>query len=186
MASPSSSVLPPRMHHCHWDWCRLTFPTNQLLLDHVIYEHVRKAQPVRRCDLPMLRRAEEGFGDSLSSGMGGILSGSGLGELNSIAFVFMDRILSWVLFDAIFLPIKLGFQITCSQHFPRVAISGYLHQHLRPQLALPSARVLNHNRHCHLNYITSLKPTSTRSPTQIHSSRPRRPLLHPMHPLHPL
>src|ERR1700733_6792699 len=84
----TSPSLPPRMHHCHWDWCRLTFPTNQLLIDHVIYEHVRKAQPVRRRDLPMLRRAEEGFGDSLSSGMGGILSGSGLGELNFCSLRF--------------------------------------------------------------------------------------------------
>lgn len=82
---PSSPVLPPRIHHCHWDWCRLTFSTDALLIDHVICEHVRTAQPVRRRDLPMLRRAEEGLGDSLSSGMDGILSSS---ELSKLTFEF--------------------------------------------------------------------------------------------------
>ncbi|KIM90960.1 hypothetical protein PILCRDRAFT_26766, partial [Piloderma croceum F 1598] len=64
--SPKSPLNPqPTIHNCRWDWCRLTFPTNALLVDHVIHEHVRSAQPVPRRDLPMLRRAEEGVGESL-------------------------------------------------------------------------------------------------------------------------
>lgn len=31
---------------------------------HVVLEHVRRAIPVRRKDVPMLRRAEEGLGES--------------------------------------------------------------------------------------------------------------------------
>lgn len=61
----SISVSSPRLHPCRWEWCRLTFPTNALLINHVLVEHVRKAQPVRRKDLPMLRRVEEGSGESL-------------------------------------------------------------------------------------------------------------------------
>jgi hypothetical protein len=74
--SPSTS--PAHIHNCRWDWCRLTFPTNALLIDHVIHTHVRKAEPVRRRDLPMLMRTEEGLGDSLrfSDGTGELVISS--------------------------------------------------------------------------------------------------------------
>jgi hypothetical protein len=69
--SPKSPLNPQPYFSCRWDWCRLTFPTNALLVDHVIHEHVRSAQPVRRRDLPMLRRVEEGVGESLRFTMSG-------------------------------------------------------------------------------------------------------------------
>jgi hypothetical protein len=68
------SALELHIHGCRWAWCRLTFSTNKELVQHVIYEHVRRAIPVMRRDIPMLRRAEEGFGESIS--MTGIMGGS--------------------------------------------------------------------------------------------------------------
>lgn len=58
------SIRPTHIHSCRWDWCRLTFSSNVLLVHHVVHEHVHKAQPVRRHDVPLLRRAEEGLGES--------------------------------------------------------------------------------------------------------------------------
>ena len=69
-SSPHSSPhsphphVDPANHTCHWDWCRLAFPSNALLIHHVIHEHVHKAQPVRRRDLPILRRVKDGVGES--------------------------------------------------------------------------------------------------------------------------
>lgn len=60
-----SQFRPHAVHGCYWGWCRLNFPTNAELNHHVINEHVRTAIPVKRSDLAMLRRAEEGMGDSL-------------------------------------------------------------------------------------------------------------------------
>lgn len=58
------STSRARIFPCRWDWCSDTFSTNSLLIDHVIQEHVRKAVPVRRRDLNMLRRTEDGEGMS--------------------------------------------------------------------------------------------------------------------------
>ena len=71
--SSSSMDLPRRRFHpCRWDWCRSTFPTNAQLINHVLFEHVRNAKPVSRKDVSMLRRVEEGSGDTFSlSGLGG-------------------------------------------------------------------------------------------------------------------
>ncbi|KIJ51244.1 hypothetical protein M422DRAFT_244425 [Sphaerobolus stellatus SS14] len=43
---------------CHWDWCTLTFPSRDALVEHVENDHIAHAQPVRRADVPLLRRAE--------------------------------------------------------------------------------------------------------------------------------
>lgn len=56
---------PISVYSCRWAWCRLNFSDNDVLGRHVVLEHVRRAIPVRRKDLPMLRRAEEGLGESL-------------------------------------------------------------------------------------------------------------------------
>ncbi|THH20488.1 hypothetical protein EW146_g880 [Bondarzewia mesenterica] len=48
------------LHVCCWDWCRTTFSTYQGLANHVVQEHIEKAQPVRRSNVKLLRRAEEG------------------------------------------------------------------------------------------------------------------------------
>ncbi|RDB22544.1 hypothetical protein Hypma_010019 [Hypsizygus marmoreus] len=61
----------PHIHACRWAWCRLAFFSNTELVQHVIHDHVHNAVPVKRKDIPMLRRAEEGLGESLSlSGFG--------------------------------------------------------------------------------------------------------------------
>ncbi|KAF5388014.1 hypothetical protein D9615_000549 [Tricholomella constricta] len=71
MPPASQSQNHPRIHACRWSWCRLTFDSNTDLVHHVIHDHVRKAIAVRRGDLPIYRRAEEGLGESLSlSGLG--------------------------------------------------------------------------------------------------------------------
>jgi len=56
---------PAIVNGCRWAWCRLTFPDGDALLNHVIHEHVRRAIPVRRRDIPFLTRTEEGLGESL-------------------------------------------------------------------------------------------------------------------------
>ncbi|KAF8897695.1 hypothetical protein BD779DRAFT_1796320 [Infundibulicybe gibba] len=59
---PSTS----RAHDCRWAWCRLSFADNAALIRHVIEDHVRNARSVPRKDIPVIRRAEEGIGESLS------------------------------------------------------------------------------------------------------------------------
>ena len=54
-----------RVYGCRWAWCRLNFADNDTLWNHVVFEHVRRAIPVRRKEILMLRRTEEGLGDSL-------------------------------------------------------------------------------------------------------------------------
>jgi hypothetical protein len=49
---------------CRWAWCRQTFPDNVGLNEHVVSDHVRRAIPVRRRDISMIKRAEEGKGES--------------------------------------------------------------------------------------------------------------------------
>src|SRR6266498_3054639 len=56
---------PAIVHGCRWSWCRLTFPDGDALLVHVIRDHVRHTIPVRRRDIPLLKRTEEGLGESL-------------------------------------------------------------------------------------------------------------------------
>ncbi|PPQ65931.1 hypothetical protein CVT26_010692 [Gymnopilus dilepis] len=60
--SQASSV---HTYPCKWHWCRETFPDNPQLVQHVILEHVNKAPPVKREDIPHVRRAEDGTGDSI-------------------------------------------------------------------------------------------------------------------------
>lgn len=50
---------------CKWAWCRSTFSDNAALVHHVIHDHARRSIPIRRRDIAMIRRAEEGSGDSL-------------------------------------------------------------------------------------------------------------------------
>ena len=57
---------PPRVHSCRWAWCRLTFSINAELVHHVIHDHVRQTIPVMLKDISMLKRAEEGIGESMS------------------------------------------------------------------------------------------------------------------------
>lgn len=56
---------PAMVYNCKWSWCRLSFSDCNALTHHVIFEHVRRATPVRRRDILMLRRTEEGLGESI-------------------------------------------------------------------------------------------------------------------------
>src|ERR1700722_6096081 len=58
----SMSWPPPKLHSCRWGWCCLNFDSNSDLVHHVVYDHVINSIPVRRRDVHMLRRAEEGIG----------------------------------------------------------------------------------------------------------------------------
>lgn len=63
-STQTSSVLSS-LHLCRWEWCRESFDASEKLIEHVIREHVNKAIPVRRRDIPLIRRAEEGTSESL-------------------------------------------------------------------------------------------------------------------------
>ncbi|PPQ77732.1 hypothetical protein CVT25_011167 [Psilocybe cyanescens] len=53
------------IYGCKWAWCRSMYSNNEELTQHVILEHARRAIPVRRRDIPLIRRAEDGTGESL-------------------------------------------------------------------------------------------------------------------------
>ncbi|KAF9481810.1 hypothetical protein BDN70DRAFT_802642, partial [Pholiota conissans] len=63
--SSSFQASSGHVYSCKWAWCRLTFSDNALLVQHVIHEHARRSIPVRRRDIAIVRRIEEGSGDSL-------------------------------------------------------------------------------------------------------------------------
>ncbi|TFK50891.1 hypothetical protein OE88DRAFT_1660028 [Heliocybe sulcata] len=50
----------PPSFSCRWDWCRATFSSNKSLVDHVVDDHIKTAEPVKRRDVSLIRRAEEG------------------------------------------------------------------------------------------------------------------------------
>lgn len=57
-------MRPVEIHGCRWAWCRQFFLSSTALVGHVISVHLPAAQPVRRSELPMLRRVEEGYSQS--------------------------------------------------------------------------------------------------------------------------
>lgn len=57
-------MRPVEIHGCRWAWCRQFFPSSSALAGHVISVHLPAAQPVRRSELPMMRRVEEGYSQS--------------------------------------------------------------------------------------------------------------------------
>lgn len=54
-----------KLFSCRWAWCRSSFSNNAQLVHHVVHDHVRCTIPVRRRDISMIKRAEEGRGESL-------------------------------------------------------------------------------------------------------------------------
>lgn len=72
--SQTGSSFGSQLHDCRWGWCRAVFSTKRELAHHVVVEHARKAVPVRRSEIALLRRAEQGIGESMS--MGVTLSGT--------------------------------------------------------------------------------------------------------------
>ena len=57
-------MLPVQIHGCRWAWCSEFFHSSAALAGHVLSVHLPAAQPVRRADLPVLRRVEEGYSQS--------------------------------------------------------------------------------------------------------------------------
>ncbi|KIM46387.1 hypothetical protein M413DRAFT_441479 [Hebeloma cylindrosporum] len=59
--------VPSQVHiySCKWAWCRSVFEEHPSLVHHVVHDHARRSIPVRRRDIPMIRRVEEGSGESL-------------------------------------------------------------------------------------------------------------------------
>ncbi|KAF5321806.1 hypothetical protein D9619_000638 [Psilocybe cf. subviscida] len=51
-------------HPCRWGWCREILPTKDALIAHLL-EHTKHVIPVRRKDVALLRRIEEGTQQSL-------------------------------------------------------------------------------------------------------------------------
>ena len=57
------------LHSCHWDWCRFTTVLHDDFVQHVISTHIDKAEPVKRADISLIRKVEQGAsGDSGHSG----------------------------------------------------------------------------------------------------------------------
>ena len=57
------------LHSCRWDWCRFTTVLHDDFVRHVISTHVDKAEPVKRADISIIRKVEQGAsGDSGHSG----------------------------------------------------------------------------------------------------------------------
>ncbi|KJA29856.1 hypothetical protein HYPSUDRAFT_31864 [Hypholoma sublateritium FD-334 SS-4] len=66
-SSLSSSYMSLGIHTlgCRWAWCRATFSNGEDLTQHVVHEHARKSVPMRRRDIAVIRRIEEGSGEPL-------------------------------------------------------------------------------------------------------------------------
>ncbi|KAK7061907.1 hypothetical protein R3P38DRAFT_2832236, partial [Favolaschia claudopus] len=65
---------------CRWNWCRNTFSNVVDLLEHV-RDHVNQTEPCLVKDIPLLIRAEDGVGESLS-GITGFDSNNSMGTQN--------------------------------------------------------------------------------------------------------
>ena len=48
------------LHSCRWDWCRFTTVLHDDFVQHVISTHIDKAEPVKRADISLIRKVEQG------------------------------------------------------------------------------------------------------------------------------
>ncbi len=48
------------LHSCHWDWCRFTTVLHDDFVQHVISAHIDKAEPIKRGDIGLIRKVEQG------------------------------------------------------------------------------------------------------------------------------
>ncbi len=48
------------LHSCHWDWCRFTTVLHDDFVQHVTSTHIDKAEPVKRADISLIRKVEDG------------------------------------------------------------------------------------------------------------------------------
>jgi len=61
------------LHSCHWDWCRFTTVLHDDFVEHVVSTHLDKAEPVKRVDISLIHRVEQGTSGHSDSSVGGIL-----------------------------------------------------------------------------------------------------------------
>ena len=54
---------------CRWGWCKESFSSQDELVEHVLQEHIEKAVPIKKKDLPLEKRAQlgESFEGALES-----------------------------------------------------------------------------------------------------------------------
>jgi hypothetical protein len=52
------------LHSCRWDWCRFTTVLHDDFVQHVISTHIEKAEPVKKADVGLIRKVEQGAGHS--------------------------------------------------------------------------------------------------------------------------
>ena len=62
-----TTMSPTSMHEdsnflsvCRWQWCSESFESPDRLADHVLKEHIEKAKPMKRRDVDVHRRAQDG------------------------------------------------------------------------------------------------------------------------------
>jgi len=48
------------LHSCHWDWCRFTTVLHDDFVKHVVSTHLDKAEPVKRAEISVIHRVEQG------------------------------------------------------------------------------------------------------------------------------
>lgn len=48
------------LHSCHWDWCRFTTVLHDDFVKHVVSTHLDKAEPVKRAEISLIHRVEQG------------------------------------------------------------------------------------------------------------------------------
>lgn len=56
----TNPIVTTSLAVCRWAWCKETFGTQDELVEHVLDEHVAKAMPTKKKDLPLERRARNG------------------------------------------------------------------------------------------------------------------------------
>jgi hypothetical protein len=57
---PVSSIMATTLSTCRWNWCTRSFPDHNGLVAHVEEDHIAKADPVKRKDVSLLQRVEDG------------------------------------------------------------------------------------------------------------------------------
>ena len=55
------ATTPVQLWSCKWAWCRETLTAKDDLLRHILITHVATAEKVKKKDVPLILRAEQGL-----------------------------------------------------------------------------------------------------------------------------
>jgi hypothetical protein len=55
-----SCLTMSSLHSCRWDWCRFTTVLHDDFVQHVVSTHINNAEPVKRADISLIRKVEQG------------------------------------------------------------------------------------------------------------------------------